>query len=123
MWYAIDNYKNLFSIWNGCIIDYIYIMTTLQIIDKIKSKQAELINAWIVHLQIFGSFARGDFDNNSDIDLLYEFDAKQDNTWRWVFGVYNILENITQKKIDLISSKFIDNSIKESVLSNVINIY
>ncbi len=74
-------------------------------------------------MDLFGSFARGDFEDSSDIDLLYEFDANQDKTWRWIFGIYDILENITQRKIDLISSKFIDNSIKESVLSNIINIY
>ena len=57
------------------------------------------------------------------MDQFDQFDANQDETWRWIFGIYDILENITQRKIDLISSKFIDNSIKESVLSNIINIY
>lgn len=102
---------------------YIIFMTTEQIITKIKSKKTDLKQAWIVHLQLFGSFARGDFRDDSDIDLLYERDPEQDKTWRWVWWKRNLLEEITWRKVDMIGKDFIDKSIIDSVLSNVINIY
>jgi uncharacterized protein len=98
-------------------------MTTEQIITKIKSKKNDLKQAWITHLQLFGSFARGDFHDDSDIDLLYEFDPEQDKTGRWVRWKRNLLEEITWRSVDMVGKDFINNFIKDSVLSNVINIY
>ena len=50
-------------------------MTKEQILEYLKEHKAELQRKYgIVTLGLFGSFARGDADKNSDIDIVYERD-------------------------------------------------
>jgi len=68
---------------------------------------------------IVGSFARGDFNENSDIDIIYslkpEFLLKED-----VFKIFNILEEIKKdlektlnKKVDLIDEASLNSIAKK----------
>jgi predicted nucleotidyltransferase len=44
------------------------------VIATLRAHEAELRQAGIRHLSLFGSVARGDADADSDVDLLAEFD-------------------------------------------------
>lgn len=46
-----------------------------------KSIQSIFQRAGIVHLWLFGSYARNTAHNNSDIDLMYEYDASKDSSF------------------------------------------
>ena len=75
---------------------------------------------YIKSLYVFGSAANDkDFNSNSDIDLLYDFDFEDINiddikTWKFdpfieFFNLKEELENITGRPIDLVSYKSIKN--------------
>ncbi len=83
-----------------------------------------LMNAGIVHLWLFGSYARGTATAESDVDLLYEYDSNKHTPWsRWPFGTHEYLKERLHKDVDLVSKDFIDDRIKENVLSSTVVVY
>jgi len=71
----------------------------------------------ISNLAIFGSYSRGEATNDSDLDIMVEFNGEIG--WDF-FDLANELEKILRKKVDLISSKAIKphywNYIKEDLI-------
>ena len=71
-------------------------------IDKIESKMVEIFPKYKVRkAALFGSFARGDFTNDSDIDLIIDFkrDVEVSN---YLYDLWDLLEEITERKVDII---------------------
>jgi len=48
-----------------------------EVIKKLREHQAELKNAGILRLALFGSVARGDTSAEADVDLMGEFDREK----------------------------------------------
>jgi len=79
-------------------------------------------------LYIFGSVTRDDFNNDSDIDFLYEFDTSRidfDNLnnaeYDYVDNLFSFkekLENLLQRKIDLIPIKAVKNKYFINAIEN-----
>jgi predicted nucleotidyltransferase len=70
------------------------------IINKLKvflANDQRVLAAWI-----FGSFARGDMNSNSDIDLMVRFDRNQKITFFDLADIVHELEQLTHIKIDLV---------------------
>jgi predicted nucleotidyltransferase len=72
------------------------------------------------YIGIFGSYARGDNREDSDIDILY--------TLKEVVGLdfcdmQEKLQNKLHKKVDLVSKKYIKPRLKEYILNDVKIIY
>ena len=74
-------------------------------IRKITSDNSELIKK----IGIFGSLARGDFGNNSDIDILIEYDSTSDfqperflQFCKLCNQVIDVLVNLYGRKVDLV---------------------
>ena len=74
-----------------------------------------------VRIGIFGSMARGENTENSDIDILYQL--------KDAVGLFNIvrmkdnLEEKLNKKVDLVSEKYIHPKLKSHIMSDLIIIY
>ena len=70
---------------------------------------------------IFGSFARGENTDQSDVDILYQFE--------YPVGIFklvdlkNVLENQLQRKIDLVSGKYVHPLLKDLILKDLKIIY
>ncbi len=59
----------------------------------------------VVRAYLFGSYARGDADENSDVDVLVEFDYdQQPSIWKTYVSMMSELELKLGKKVDLVSS-------------------
>ena len=71
----------------------------------------------IKSLAIFGSYARNDQDNNSDLDLLVEFNEKIGIRF---IDLANEIEKIIGFKVDLVSKKGIKDKYYQSILSDLI---
>ncbi len=74
-------------------------------------------------LSLFGSRARGDFDNGSDFDFLIDFapDAKID-----LFDFSNlqvVLEDLLHSEVDLVPKNDLRPSLRERVLSEAVILY
>lgn len=95
-----------------------------QIPIEVFEKIVELCKRYKVReLSLFGSRARGDFDNNSDFDFLIDFaaDARID-----LFDFSNIqvgLEELLLKEVDLVPKKDLRPSFRESVLAEAVVLY
>ena len=64
---------------------------------------------------LFGSYARNDFDDKSDVNILVRF--RQPNTLDLFdyIGIQQDLEDITGKKVDLVEEGFVKPFAKESI--------
>lgn len=70
---------------------------------------------------LFGSYARGEQDEKSDIDLLVELDSKT-NLFAFI-KMKNELEALLQKPVDLVSSKAVSKFIKPFIEKDKILVY
>ena len=69
---------------------------------------------------IFGSYARGDFHADSDLDLLVDFDEGTDLFD--LVGLQQFLEEKLGCKIDLLSRRSLREELRTSVLDEMINL-
>ncbi|AZI20905.1 nucleotidyltransferase family protein [Chryseobacterium taklimakanense] len=71
---------------------------------------------------LFGSFARGEADENSDVDLLIDWDYNHHiglNYIKWLFDVKEILG----KEVDFVSWEFISPLIEKYIQNDKVLIY
>ncbi len=94
-------------------------MTILDKLNDIKPEIKSLADKYeIGELRIFGSVARREDNENSDIDMLYKWKNNVKNYD--YFGFLIDLENLTGRDISLISPRKLHWFIKDKVLSESI---
>lgn len=87
-----------------------------QTLDEIKAKTLPILKqANIKKAAIFGSYARGDFDEKSDIDILVE---PPENMGLEFVNLKLDLEDTLNKKVDLVSYNGISKYLKNYILAN-----
>ncbi len=74
----------------------------------------------ISYCALFGSFARGEANENSDIDLLVRF--SKPIGWKF-YGIAEDLEDALGKKVDLATENMLNKYIRKSVLGDLKIIY
>jgi uncharacterized protein len=74
----------------------------------------------ISYCALFGSFARGEATEESDIDLLVKF--SKPIGWKF-YGIAEDLQEVLGKKVDLATENMLNKYIRESVLRDVKVIY
>lgn len=70
---------------------------------------------------IFGSYSRGENTENSDIDILYSFENSIS-----LFNLISLKESLEknlQKKVDLVSDKYINPKLKSQIINDLKLIY
>ena len=78
--------------------------TTNQILAILKEKKEYLQKSYpFSELGIFGSYARGDFNEESDIDILVDFDKRIDG-FEYIRLAHE-LEDTFKQKVDIVSRK------------------
>jgi len=91
-------------------------------VEKIKEKIREVLKKnKVKKAGIFGSYARGEQKDNSDIDLLVEIDDKDMSLLGFV-NIKLVLQDILGKKVDLVEYSAIKPRIKQRVLDEQIRI-
>lgn len=91
-------------------------------IEKIKKKIVKILKKnKVVRAGIFGSYARGEENKNSDIDILVEIKAKNFSLFDLV-GLQLELEKIMKKKIDLLTYNSLNHLLKERILNEEVRI-
>jgi hypothetical protein len=94
-------------------------MNKIEILNKLSEEKNYMIkNFEIDKIGLFGSYARDEATNDSDIDIYVEFKNK---TFDNIAGLWNYLEELYHKKIDLIhfhkrANKVIINNIQKEVI-------
>jgi len=92
-------------------------MTRNDILSAIRVNESELRKLQVSELALFGSFARGEETDTSDIDFYVEFDRK---TFDNYMGVRRLLEGLFPRKIDLAIKSGIRPRLRDNILSEAI---
>jgi len=92
------------------------------ILDEIKQKAVPILrNAGIKRAGVFGSTARGDARDDSDIDFLYEI-GRRPFTLFDLSDLRDQLQEALGREVDLVSYKYIHPRLRERVLRDHIPI-
>ena len=89
-------------------------MTKTEVITFLKTQKSFLYtNFGVIKIGLFGSYARDEQKNNSDIDIAVEL--KKENKADNYFGLLHFLEDNLSRKIDL----GIESSLKKPILKYI----
>ncbi|MEA5532865.1 nucleotidyltransferase family protein [Crocosphaera sp. XPORK-15E] len=87
--------------------------------ELLKAKREEIIAIAAKHgasnLRIFGSVARGEADENSDLDILVDYSLDKISSW-FPAGLVLDLENLLGCKVDIATEAGLKERIRERVL-------
>jgi uncharacterized protein len=88
------------------------------ILQVLNSLNSELSSKYKVkEIGVFGSFVRGEENENSDIDLLVEFDEKAD-LFDYMKLTY-FLEEKLGHKVDIVSKKTVRRELRDNIFREV----
>lgn len=91
--------------------------TKSDILAQLKELKPVLEKEYAVSkIGLFGSFADGSQHENSDIDLLVEL--KNPIGWKF-FSLQLFLENVFNRKVDLVTYNALKSQLKQQILSQV----
>jgi uncharacterized protein len=86
---------------------------------KILDENKEKINSYgVKKLKLFGSFATGMEDENSDIDFLVEVKEDTDRKYNRIRKLSILLGDLFNKKIDIGLEEDLDEIFKDAILSS-----
>ncbi len=89
-------------------------------INEIKQKSLPILRrANVKKAAIFGSYARGDFDENSDVDILIE---PPENMGLEFINLKLNLEDSLNKKVDLVSYNGISKYLRKYILADQVQL-
>ena len=75
----------------------------------------------IIRIGLFGSYARGDYYEGSDIDLLAEFEEGTENLYELKLQLKDFFRINLGLDADICCEKYIKSQIKNSILKEAIN--
>jgi predicted nucleotidyltransferase len=89
------------------------------ILDTLARHASELRGYGVRELGVFGSHARGDAREDSDIDLLVDLERK---TFDDYMGVKQLLEDLFHRRIDLVLADRIKPRLRAKILSELVRV-
>jgi predicted nucleotidyltransferase len=90
------------------------------ILSEMKQQKRELENLGVVRIGLFGSYAREEQSEKSDIDILIEFEPEKENFDNYM-AVCDILEKLFRnKKIEIVTKNGLSPYIGPQILKEVI---
>ena len=79
-------------------------MTRAEVLARLRAHRPTLAERFgVVELAVFGSFARDEATDDSDLDILVSFDGPA--TSRTYFGVQFYIEDLLGLRVDLVTDK------------------
>mgnify|MGYP003548465915 CR=1 FL=1 len=92
-----------------------------EILSYLKEKKEEFFSEYqLVKLGLFGSYARGEQTDNSDIDLIVEFKPNTENLAEIKYEIKSNIKNQFKREVDLCREKYIKPYFKSQILQSVI---
>ena len=88
-----------------------------QILDLVRSHRQELRALGVRRLGLFGSAARGEATDSSDLDFLVELDCK---TFDNYMGVKELLERLFGRRVDLVVAEALKPQLKPRILEETV---
>ncbi len=94
-------------------------MSRDEILDYIRKHKDELSKLGVERIGLFGSFAKGENNDNSDIDILVRFGDTSSKFYAY-FNLKNYLQDNLHRDIDLCREEDIRKEFKDEILRSVI---
>lgn len=92
-----------------------------QILAFLKQNKSLLRERYhIIRIGLFGSYARGDQNINSDIDLLVEFEENTQDLYDLKLQIKEFFQDRLGIEIDICREKYIKPRIKKSILKETV---
>lgn len=89
------------------------------ILSMIKSKKEEISQFGIKDIGLFGSYARDEQTENSDIDILIDFEPEKENFDNYM-AVYDIIESLFKNhRIEIVTKNGLSPYIGPKILNEV----
>lgn len=89
------------------------------ILSEMKRHKDILLNFRVVKVGLFGSYVRGQQSNESDIDILIEFESGKENFDNYM-SVYDLFENIFKnEKVEIVTKNGLSRYIGPQILKEV----
>lgn len=98
-------------------------MTRDEVLARLRPHEAELREAGITALYLFGSVARGDARADSDVDLMCDLDSAKPIGLFAFSGMQLRLQEVLDTKVDLVESAYIRPSIAARVRQDQVRIF
>ena len=96
-------------------------MDKSQILSTIESNKGTIKGFGVNKLGLFGSMARNDQTDNSDLDFVVSF-SKGKKSYNNYIELCYFLEELFHTKVDLLTFESLEGSIKKRILSEVENL-
>ena len=93
-------------------------MERSRIIERVESEADRVRSFGVDRLFLVGSYAKGEEDENSDVDFLVEFREGR-GFFEDYTGLKRLLEEVTGRKVDLIKKELVRPELKESIIKGV----
>jgi len=95
--------------------------TKEQILDFLsRNKKLFRYKYHIERIGLFGSYARGDQNNKSDLDLLVEFEENTQDLYELKIQIKEFFKKQLGLEVDICREKYIKPRIKKAILNEVI---
>jgi predicted nucleotidyltransferase len=93
--------------------------TSEYILSSIKSKKSEISRYGIRAIGLFGSYARGEQSDTSDIDILIDFEPDKENFDNYM-AVYDIFEKLFKnQRVEIVTKNGLSPYIGPKILNEV----
>jgi len=93
------------------------------VIEKLRAHESELKAAGILHLRLFGSVARGEADEKSDVDLMADFDKSMRLTIFNLVGLQNRLTDLLGVQVDLAEADRLRQHVRPDVMRDAVTAF
>jgi predicted nucleotidyltransferase len=96
-------------------------VTREDILDYLKENKRYLFSEYhLTKIGIFGSFAKGEATDSSDIDLLVEFEPDTEELLEKKIRIKNMIKRQFNVEVDICREKYIKPYFKSQILNSVI---
>ena len=92
------------------------VKTKDEVFRLLRQSGAQLRRFGVRRLSVFGSFARGEPNDESDVDLLVEF-APEEKTFDNLLGLADFLEELFGRKVDIVTPESLNPHFGHHILS------
>ncbi len=94
-------------------------ITKEYILSTMKSRKDEMCQFGIKTIGLFGSYARNEQSENSDIDILIDFEPEKENFDNYM-AVYDIIEQLFKnQRVDIVTKNGLSPHIGPRILNEV----
>lgn len=96
-------------------------MNRAELLKRLRAHKTTLVqNFGVTELALFGSFARDQAADDSDVDILVQFNGPA--TAKQYFGVQFYIEDLLSRQVDLVTNKALRAEIRPYVERDIINV-